>query len=185
MATYKLELGPKDANQPGWDVFVAAGADTLPGTGTSLGTVDHAAATDPLDKYAGNHVAFHHVQEIVYKRLYPTGAAGAHPFWPYGFHDMSVIRIRRHGALMNATALTAAALSVVIAATATIVLKYDPGQVAAANADHDFQSQNTAIATVSAVGVVTGVAVGSTVVRVTNKFNGLVVDVPVTVTATE
>jgi predicted membrane protein len=98
---------------------------------------------------------------------------------------MSVIRIKRHGALMNATALTAAALSVVIAATATIVLKYDPGQVAAANADHDFQSQNTAIATVSAVGVVTGVAVGSTVVHVTNKFNGLIVDVPVTVTATE
>jgi hypothetical protein len=183
MATYKLELSAKDADKPGWDVFVAAGADALPGTGTSLGTVDHDAATDPLDKYAGNHVAFHHVQEIVYKRLYPTGAAGAHPFWPYGFHDMSAIRIKRHGALMTATAVTAPAVTMAVAATATIVLKYDPGQVAAANADHTFVSSNTAIATVAATGVVTGVAPGGTVITVVNKFNGLRLEVPVTVTA--
>ena len=189
MVALKAELGPLVPGVPGvsgpsWDLFVAAGSDALPGTGTNLGTFNHNEAGDQFSKGL-NHVVYHHLRDIMYRRKIADGSAGVGPFWPYGFHDMAQIRIRRHGAILTSTAMTAAAISVAVAGTATIVVKGQPGDVAVANADCYFNPGNTAIATVSSVGLVTGVAAGNTVVTVTNKFNGLVVDVPITVTAVQ
>jgi hypothetical protein len=218
MATYKLELGPMDTTtllpsgqpipiRPGFDVFVAVGADTLPGTGTSLGTVDHAAGTDPLHKYGLNHTAFHHVREVVAKRLFATPATTTPPttgwvappvalnglpaysgptpgsMFPHGIHDMANIRIKRHGPIMLSTGITCAPVAMVVAATATLAVKLQPGDVASAVADNDFVSANTSIATVSAAGVVTGVAPGTTVIRIAHKYVGHITEAGVTVTA--
>ena len=208
MVALKAELGPVIPGVPGisapsWEVFVAAGSDALPGTGTNLGTFNHNESADPFHKGL-NHVVFHHIRDILYRRqkstpanttppappagtILPPGyteAGGVAPgsMFPIGFHDMTAIKMKRHGAIMLSTAITAPGVSMAPAGTATIVLKYQPGDVAAVNADHDFVSSSVLTATVSAVGVVTGVAPGNAYVRVTNKFNGLVVDVPVTVT---
>jgi len=189
MVALKAELGPLVPGVPGvsgpsWDLFVAAGSDALPGTGTNLGTFNHNEAGDQFSKGL-NHVVYHHLRDIMYRRKIADGSAGVGPFWPYGFHDMSQIRIRRHGAILTSTAMTAASVSMAVAGTATLVIKGQPGDVAVANADCSFISANPAIATVVASGLVTGQAAGNTVVTVTNKFNGLVVDAPVTVTAVQ
>ena len=212
MATYKLELGPLDPApaalpdgtpvgiRPGRDVFVAVGADTLPGTGTNLGTVDHAAGTDSLHKYGANHTAFHHVRDVVYKRLASNPASVTPPaqavppvgmysgpapgsMWPHGIHNYMDLRIKRHGPIMLSTGITAAPVTMAVAATATIAVKLQPGDVASAAADNEFLSANTAIATVAATGVVTGVAPGTTVVRIAHKYVGHITEANVTVTA--
>jgi hypothetical protein len=112
-----------------------------------------------------------------------TGPA-PNSMWPYGFHDMQSIKIVRFGPIMTSTHMTCAPVTMAVAATATLAPKYEPGAVTAAVADQDFVSLAPAIATVAATGVVTGVSPGSTNIRITNKFNGLVVDAGVVVTGT-
>jgi hypothetical protein len=206
MVALKAELSPVIPGVPGltvntWDVSVAAGSDALPGTGTSLGTFEHNSATDPVHKGL-NHAVFHHIQSILYRRqlstpanstppappagtILPPGYNGPAPgsMFPIGFHDMSQIKIKRYGATMLSTAITAAGVTMAVAATATLVVKGQPGDTAVANADCTFTTGDPGIATVSTAGVVTGVAAGSTYVRIINKFNGLTVDAGVTVTA--
>jgi predicted flap endonuclease-1-like 5' DNA nuclease len=187
MVALKAELSAVIPGVPGisfntWDVSVAGGADALPGTGTALGTFEHYSPTDPLHKHGPNHVAFHHIRDILYKRVYGTGAAGVAPFHPYGFMDMSQIKIKRFGAILNSTGITAADVAMLVAATATLAVKLQPGAVASAPADNDFSSFNPAIATVAATGVVTGVSPGTTVIRIVNKYTGYMTEAGVTVT---
>ena len=212
MVALKAELGPFVPGVPGisgpsWDVFVAAGSDALPLTGTALGTFEHNSATD--NQYTLNHAVIDHIRGILYGRQVSAPAnttppstgwvnPGNYPppesqpkytgptpgsMFPAGFTDMSVIRMKRHGATMLSTSLTSTSVTMAVAATATIALVLQPGSVVGVNADHTFASNSDAIATVAATGVVTGKSPGNTFVRVTNKFNGLMVDVPVTVTA--
>jgi hypothetical protein len=177
MVALKLELAPDKRT-----VLVGTGSDTMPGTGTNLGTINHNQTPDSVHVYGPNHTVWHHIRDILYRRD-PTTPANV-VMWPYGFHDMSQVKLTRFGPIMTSTALTATDLAIVAPATATIVLKYQPGNVAAANADHDFVVGNMLVASVSAAGVVTGIATGTTYVRATNKFNGLMVDVLVSVTGT-
>jgi len=189
MVALKAELsamipGVPGVTGPSWDVFVAGGADLLPaGAGsTNLGTFEHHGTSDAVHKHGPNHVAVHHIRDLLYKRVYPTGAAGANPFFPYNFTDLSVLKIKRHGPVMTSTALTAVPVTMLVGATATLAPKLQPGDVASVVADNTFVSRNPAIATVADTGVVTGVAPGTTVVGITNKWNGLYTEAGVTVT---
>lgn len=175
MTTYKVAISADKKN-----VYLAVGADTFPGGAISLGTFVHDEVTDVAGKAADNHTLFHHVRDILYNS---SAAAPATPAaHPDGIYDMQGVKIIRHGPAINAEYLTAAALTVADPGTVTAVIKYQPADVNAANADFTFVSGDVTKATVNAAGVVTGVANGSTTITATHKQTGKVVVIPMTVT---
>ncbi|AZO48084.1 Ig-like domain-containing protein [Mesorhizobium sp. M4B.F.Ca.ET.058.02.1.1] len=148
-------------------VYVTRGGDALPGGATNVLTdFVHDDTADVVDANPENHVLFHHVQEALYHA---------------GILDMQSVSIVVSGALA-AEYLSAAAVTVADPGTVPIVIKYQPANVNAANADFNFVSANPAVATVSAAGVVTGVANGSTTVTATEKGGTKSVVVAVTIT---
>lgn len=155
--------------------WVTCLSDALPATaGTTLTDVVHegadgaAAAADGVHANPDNHVLYHDVQDALYRQQ--------------GIQDMQRISIVTSGALA-AESQSAAALNVDMPATQTIVIKYQPANVNAVNADFTYVTSNAAVATVSVAGVVTGVAPGTCVITATHKHTGMTVDVAVTVVA--
>lgn len=62
----------------------------LPGGSIDVGSFDHNEEIDPLDA-AVNHVLFHHVRDIMYKRSHANPANEA--MFPNNITDMHNIRI--------------------------------------------------------------------------------------------
>jgi uncharacterized protein YjdB len=155
-------------------VWVTCLSDALPVTaGTTLTDVTHegadgsAATGDGVHDNPDNHVLYHDVQDALYRQL--------------GLQNMQNISIVPSGALAGGQA-TAAALSIVEAATDTVDIVY-ADEMAATNADWTYESADELIATVASTGVVTAVAEGETVVTATHKHTGATVDCAITVTA--
>lgn len=167
MSTYKL--GYKASTKT---AYIAFSPDALPGDATDLGTFSHDSTH--------NDVLFHHVRDALYKRsaANPATTAG----FPKNINDAGSVKIVRTGASMLAEYLSAAAISVAKDATATLVLKYQPGTVAATNSHFTFVSADATIATVSSAGLITGIKAGSTEVTATHKESGMKLKVKITVT---
>jgi len=205
--TYAWVGGPGQAtiNVPipvrsGFDVFVSAAPDTA-SAGTSLGTFTHNDTGDV--SYSLNHAVVDHIRGLIYAReaanpannippaVGPTIPAsmysGTQPIgsmFPLNLNDLQIMRIKRFGITMLATSLTVAPVTMAVAGTATLVITLQPNDVASANVNNLFASNNPSVATVSTAGVVTGVAPGATQIKVTNKANGLIGEAQVTVTGT-
>lgn len=175
MTTYKIALSADKKT-----VYLAFGADTFPGGSTSLGTFVHDDDADLVHPNKDNHVLFQHVRDILYKRKASDGGADA--VHPNGIYNMQNISIVRHGPAINATYLTAAAVTAADPATVTAVVKYQPANVNANNNDFTWVSSDPTKATVSAAGVVTGVANGTSNITATHKHNGLEVTFVMTTT---
>lgn len=147
--------------------------DALPATaGTTLTDVTHAKpgsteAADGVHDHPENHVLYHDIQDALYRQL--------------GIQNMQNISIVPSGVLI-AKSLTAAAITINGAGTATIVIKYQPADVNAVNADFTYVSSDVSKATVSSDGVVTRVAAGSSVITATHKHTGQTVTINVTTT---
>lgn len=181
MTTYKMALSADKKT-----VYIGKDTVAFPAQSIALPNFDHNESDDPVHAYAGNHTLFHHVRETLYKRKAADGTAGAS--YPAGIYNMQELSIVRHGAAINATWLSAAALEVVAAATAPIVIKYrteDPEDTGtnATNTDFTFVSSDPTKATVSAAGVVTGVAAGEAIITATEKNGTKSVEIAVEVTA--
>ena len=154
--------------------WVTVLSDALPATaGTTLTDVTHEGAdgvaepTDGVHDNPDNHVLYHDVQDALYRQQ--------------GIQDMQRISIVPSGALV-ATHLTAAALATVdMPATQTLVLKYQPANLTAVNADFTYVSSDVSKATVSVAGVVTGVAAGTSTITATHKHTGQTVAVVATI----
>lgn len=150
--------------------YVTVGADALPGGATDVLTDfkhGEGEANDKVDSNPHNHVLYHDVQDALYRQR--------------GIQNMQDISIVPSGALV-AEYLTAAAITINGAGTATIVIKYQPANVNAVNSDFTYVSSDPTKATVSSAGVVTRVAAGSSVVTATHKDTGAVVTIAVTTT---
>jgi hypothetical protein len=153
--------------------WVTVLSDALPVTaGDTLTDFVHAKpgsteANDGVDDYPENHVLYHDIQDALYRQQ--------------GLQNMQNISIVPSGALV-ATHLTAAALATVdMPATQTLVLKYQPADLTAINADFTYVSSDVSKATVSVAGVVTGVAAGSSTITATHKHTGQTVAVVATI----
>jgi hypothetical protein len=168
MATFKL--GYTAATKT---AYVTKSPDALPGGTTDLGTFDHVDADfDTL---------FHHVRDILNKRSAANPAVAA--LAPFNIQNMQEIKIVKHGPGFTTEYLTAAAINVADGATANIVIKYQPANVNATATDFTYVSADATKATVSAAGVVTGVAAGTTTVTATAKNGAYSIVIAVTVTA--
>lgn len=169
MSNYNLRL-----NTAKTICWVTVLSDALPATaGTTLTDVTHEGAdgvaepTDGVHDNPDNHVLYHDVQDALYRQQ--------------GIQDMQRISIVPSGALV-ATHLTAAALATVdMPATQTLVLKYQPANLTAVNADFTYVSSDVSKATVSVAGVVTGVAAGTSTITATHKHTGQTVAVVATI----
>ncbi|RUX60127.1 Ig-like domain-containing protein [Mesorhizobium sp. M7A.F.Ca.CA.002.12.1.1] len=94
---------------------------------------------------------------------------------------MQRIKILVSGVLAADT-LSAADVTRAGAGTVTGVVKYQPANVNAVNADFDWVSSDPTKATVSNVGVITYVAAGVTNITATHKFTGKTVTFKATMT---
>ncbi|MEQ1950967.1 Ig-like domain-containing protein [Mesorhizobium yinganensis] len=175
MSTYELAI-----SADGKTAYLTFGADSPPGGSVSLGTFDHNESDDPVHPHAGNHALFHHVRDILNKR--EAGSPADNAMFPYNITNMQAISIVRHGPAMNAEYLTAADVTAADPGTVAAVVKYQPANVNANNNDFNWVSSDPTKATVSAAGVVTGVANGTSTITATHKHSGLSVSFVMTTT---
>ena len=153
--------------------WVTVLSDALPATaGTTLTDVMHAkpGSTEPadgVDDHPENHVLYHDVQDALYRQL--------------GIQDMQRISIVPSGALVSQYLSATALPTVDMPATQTVVIKYQPANDTALNADFTYVSSDPTKATVSVAGVVTGVAAGASIITATHKHTGQVIAIPATI----
>lgn len=173
--TFKLTLSADKKT-----VYVRLGSDAAP-AGTDLGTFVHDDAADAVSPYALNHVLFHHIRDILYKRRASDATAGAKH--PDGIYNMGEIAIVKYGPTINFEYLTAAAVTRAGAGTIVPVVKYQPQNVNAVNTDFTWVSATPAKATVNAAtGVITYVSAGTTVITATHTLSGKTVSFVATMT---
>lgn len=187
MTTLKLALSGDKKH-----VFVGKDTVTFPstyGAPIALPNFDHNESDDPVHANGLNHVLFHHVRDTLYKRKRSDGSSGA--TYPNGIYNMQEISIDKFGAAIHAERLGITAVPNLDHSNndgPTIAIKYfgkdlaDVG-VAAVNADFNFVSATPAVATVSAGGVLDTVAVGTSVITITEKNGSLSYSFTVTVVA--
>lgn len=183
MAIYRLGLLALSKT-----VLVAISPDTLPATVEgetviSLGTFDHTHDIGdnlPGQDFGPSHVVYHHVRETLYHRKAsdPTETAKH----PEGIYDMQSYDIVPHGPLASATGIKVLPVTATVGAAATAMPVKGLPTGTALNANTlNFVSADTAIATVAATGAVTGVAEGTTTIKVSTKDGRYVLVVPVMV----
>lgn len=152
---------------------VALSPEALPDGAVDLGTF--------TDLVNDSKAIFHRIRDSLEKRLATAPATAAR--FPNNINDMAAVTISYAGNAIKAFSVKAAPVTMIVAATAAIVLKYQPTDATAVNSQFTFVSADTAIATVASTGVVTGVAAGSTYVTATRTNDGMTTQVMVTVTA--
>lgn len=174
MTTYKLALSADKKT-----VYIAKGADAFPGGVTNLPNLVHDDAADPVHPHAANHVLWHHIREVLYKRKASDGSSGG--AFPNNITNMGDISIVKHGNVMKATMVGAADVTREGAGTVSPVPKWFGPEIteAGVNAPLDsftWTSSDPAVATVdAATGVITYVAEGETIITGTEINGGKVV----------
>ena len=133
---------------------------------TSLGAIQHDHADDTLGD-AVNHVMYHHVRDKLYAAGYLDPSA-------WTIHIDKVIAVDR----VN---LTPATLTIAALATSQLTKQVLPSDATVQTVT--YVSSNPAKATVSAGGLVTGVAAGTTTITVTTTSGAKTDTCVVTVTA--
>jgi hypothetical protein len=135
---------------------------------------------DPVHAYGGNHVLFHHIRDLLYKRHASDGDAGA--TFPDGMYDLSKVSIVKYGEFWEIRTLEIDELDPIEeGATDTLVITYQPNDEVADNDHFTYESDDELIATVSEAGVVSGEGFGEATITVTHTSTGVTADVPVTV----
>ena len=133
---------------------VSAPAAISGGGFADAGTFEHEAADDTLtgmQEHDDNHVLYHHVQEIMYKR---------------GEQNMQAVAIFVDAP--RAISIGSGTISIAVAATSQLTVTPTP-----ANAVKDviYTSSDPTKATVNADGLITGVAAGSAVITAKLRAN--------------
>jgi hypothetical protein len=165
-------------------VVLALNPDTMPstlspyGTITSLGTFEHAfgqAEADdviPGNKHGFNHTFMEHVWEVLRKRSFSNLSTTKTAMqWPDALVDLENWKVVGTGEYIKATGIYTKNPANLSSGTPTrtLVTKHLPTGVVIPVSELNFVSDNTAVATVSSIGVVTRVAAGVCRIRVTRK----------------
>lgn len=127
---------------------VSAPAAISGGGFVDAGTFKHEADDDTvagMQEYDDNHVLYHHVQEIMYKR---------------GEQNMQSVAIFVDAP--RSISIGSGTVSIEEGATSQLTLTVTPANTA--NKDVIYSSSDEAVATVSATGLITGVIAGSAVI---------------------
>lgn len=173
MTTYKLGLSADSKT-----AYVTVSPEPLPGGATNaLTDIVHGAAGDKIGVLGSTHALYSDIQDAVYREE--------------AIQDMQHLSIVKSGKIWGAIELhitPVADIDLSVGTPATLVIKYayGPGNGAdqtATNTHFTYVSSVPAKATVSSAGVITPVAVGATVITVTQANSGLVATVNVNVVA--
>lgn len=158
---------------------VQADGDVLPDGSIDIGSFDHDEETDPLGEDV-NHVFFHHVRDALYKRSVANPANVG--FWPDNITDMASITIVIDTVLaVTGVTMTPATVEVEEGATTQLTVVIAPEE--ATDQGVTYVSSDPTKATVSATGLVTGVAAGETTITVTTDDGSFTDTTVVTVVA--
>lgn len=140
---------------------VQANGDALPAGSVKTGVFHHPNPNDILGP-AVNHVTFHHVQDVLYRWK------GADPL---GWQNMQVVKIEVDTAYVALTSIAIAPATVTLSLAGTntqqLTITTTPGNASNA-AISSWVSSDPTKATVSATGLVTGVAVGTSTITATS-----------------
>lgn len=161
-------------------VIVQPDSVAIPADYHKIGTFDH-GDNNSTDTPDGSHVIWHHVRDALYFTKSTAPAPGV-AFWPENITDMqSVVITFKKPVGVAGVVLTPPTVSVAVAATTQLVAAVSPAD--AANKAVSYTSSDPAKATVSATGLVTGVAAGETTITVTTDDGAKTDTTVVTVTA--
>lgn len=165
-------------------IVLALDPDTMPGTLapygtiTSLGTFEHALVQSEADDVipGSKHGFVHALPEHVWEKLRlksfsNLSTAKTALQWPDALVDIENWKIVANGNFLTSTGMfTKNPVTLTSgAATATLVTKHLPSGTTIPVAQLNFVSDNTGVATVSSIGVVTRVAAGVCRIKVTRK----------------
>lgn len=150
---------------------VQISGDGLPAGAVNIGTFEHADVEDDINdlEFDVNHVFYHHVRDLLYKRSAANPAVTA--AFPNNITDMHNIKIL-NDTVKNIVSInsTPAAFNIAVAATQQIATVFTPAD--ASDQRLTYVSSDPTKATVSATGLVTGVAAGVTNITVTTVEGG-------------
>lgn len=136
------------------DVIVQHTGDAAPAGYTNIGNFDHTLDVEDDTAYETptNHVLYHHVQEALYK---------------VGQQNMQIITIHADEDIaVGSIVASAPGGNLAVAATRQVGTVFTPAN--ATNQNLTYESSDPTKATVSATGLVTGVAAGTTNITVTS-----------------
>ncbi len=163
---------------------IQAKGDALPASSVKIGEFVHAdieASINDLE-FDVNHVFWHHVRDALYKRSAANPANTA--MFPSNITDMSIVTLAVDTTYVALVSIVIAPGVVSLAPAATQQLTITPTPGGASNtAIASWVSSDPTKATVSATGLVTAVATGSTTITATSVDGAKVATRTVTVTA--
>ena len=144
---------------------VQANGDALPGGSVNVGSFVHDPVNDPLET-PENHVIWHHVRDLLYKRSAANPANAA--MFPDNITDVDRVQIIRDLVFVALVSIEIGgnATLTIAAPTHQIVVTPTPG--GASNIAATYVSSDPAVATVNASGLVTRVGNGTTVITATS-----------------
>lgn len=173
----KMQVSLSLAEKPVRLVKVEPDGTGLTAGYTKVGTYDH-PENDKLGHHE-SHVLYHHVQEILY-HVTDTPPPPEEGFWPDNITDMQTVKIIYEPVEVATVTVAPTTASVVVGATQQLTPTVEPAD--AWDDSVTYESSDEAKATVSATGLVTGVAAGSATITVKSK-NGKEATSEITVTA--
>lgn len=162
-------------------IVLAISPDTMPGsieagTVTSLGTFEHAFGPAEVDDVVPgspegiNHTLYEHVWEVLRLRSAANlSTAKTALQWPDAITDIENWTIIANGVYMTSTGMHAANVLARMGTTPTLVTEHLPSGTAIVVGQLDFSSEDTDVATVSSIGVVTPVAPGRSRITISRK----------------
>ena len=148
---------------------VQAKGDALQAGAVKIGEFEHTEENDPLGPDV-NHVYFHHVRDLLYKRKHANPAQTA--MFPENITDMDRVTIAVDVAYVALASISIGADAGVTVAAPTHQIVVTPTPANASNTAVTYVSSNPAVATVDASGLVTRVANGTTNITATSVDGG-------------
>lgn len=157
---YQLAYRASDKN-----LLVQAYGASIPGGYTNIGNFYHdGGGVDPVDQVSTNHVLYHDIQDVMYRR------------GELSMQDVKINFTRLTGIVASAADV---AMNLTTDTTEQITVAYTPTD--ASNTDVTYASSDPAKVTVSATGLITAVALGTATITVTSKDGGFKSTIAVTV----
>jgi uncharacterized protein YjdB len=168
-------------NQTTRVALVQTDGAAVPGGSVDIGSFEHPDDTAPSSK-----VIFHNIRDMLYKRS--AADASQMAMHPDNIMDMQNVSIQ-YGAGLEAadfvviSAMTFTNAEPTVAVLGTLQLNLDIEPANATDEGVTYESSDTGIATVSASGLVTGVAAGTATITATDDNGEVTAEIEVTVTA--
>jgi len=162
-------------------VVVQFYGDSLPADHINIGSFYHEHENDEIDNQSGpeNHVIYHHVRELLYKRK-PDGTAGG--MFPNNITDMAAMVITVDTTFVAVASISSAPATANLANAATQQITNTILPANATNPAVTYSTSNAAVATVSSTGLITaGATDGTATITVTTVDGGFTDTVVVTV----